>query len=168
MKWKTAAVGSALVVAVTTLAVPVSVAAPASAQATVSSLSAPAPTARKAQNHCFQSGQWYYLTEGSSAPGVMTIKVYGKGKRARFVRGTYRSADWRTNGEIHGTLNSPCGEKWVGTFKDKSTPWNEGPFVAVFDRRTKSFSGYFKTHDGCSWAVNLIVKCKYRWGGSKI
>jgi hypothetical protein len=130
-----------------------------------------APTVRQAvANNCFQTGTWRFRVQGGSpnTPGTLSIRVYGSGPTARHLRGTYRSYNWVTRGIIDGTLNTPCGTVWRGRFEDKSTPWNEGPFVATFDRATRTFRGSFDTHDGCNRFVNLIKQCRFSWSGWKV
>ncbi|MDQ1304384.1 MAG: hypothetical protein QG671_211 [Actinomycetota bacterium] len=148
-----------------------SVASPAAAVDPGTPAAAVGATTRAAkENNCFQTGSWRFWTQGTPAnrPGYMTLTVRGRGVNAAYIRGFYRSYDGRTRGEINGYLNAPCGQRWSGRFDDKSYPFNEGPFVASFNRGSKTFSGWFKTHDGCNYVINLIRPCKFTWRGTKI
>lgn len=134
--------------------------------ASTSAASASTPVPRKA-NNCFQNGWWTYHVEGVDTSGRIKFTVHGTGPSAKHMDAKYHSSDFVTNGEMFGRLNGPCGENFAGRFEDLSTPFNEGPVTARFNRSSKSFSGKFYTHDGCNRVTNLISKCIYRWWGEK-
>lgn len=169
-----AAMTSAAAVGVLVALVPVIGASPASATGstpgqTTSTAALGAAGRAVKQNNCFQTGSWRFWTQGTpvSQPGYMTLTVRGTGVHAAYIRGFYRSADGRTRGEINGYLNSPCGQQWTGRFHDNTYPYNDGPFLATFNRGSKTFTGWFKTHDDCGFFANLIRQCKFTWRGAK-
>lgn len=158
--------GSATALTVALCAVPMTATASVKTQATDASGSAPGLPSEG--NACKRrlTGTWVFFAGGNR--GYMDLKVTGQGG---YIRGTYRTADGVTSGEIWGYLDGSCRQGspvWAGRYDDGNTsPYNAGPQRAVFNLDEMTFKGWFKTHDDCSAAANLIKQCKFKYHGRK-